>query len=523
MHEKSVDYFPSVYGHFECIIDLFLINKKNELKKATSHDFNGEFREELLGKAMTLNHTSAGSERRLSEPFQSRLVKILEKKKDVKSDKLENIFKIFRKDKISKTKLEKELNNFQAQCSLLDESLEKMTTKTAEETNLKHEFSLNEPTELKLNDFKIIYEHLDSSFDEISNNLDESTIIRFEKFLNKKIASSNQNYSMMDQSIDFTEPHDVVPDLPEIEPVELLESSSSKSSIISEEGYFSNHDSSISTITNEKQANECKFTDIKNTMRTYSSPELINDFNAYQASLDLLTNDNFNISGIYTLSESISDDIEENFELKYIEPIEPPLEFRESVTPKSIGPPSRKCLNVQVQINEFEKRARFSIRNLRKIYESKESQKPPEILMPIKQLVTNFERFSRNMNSSNSELDDENKENETMNEYEHLKENSFDTVNTSRITETLNTSKKIETLNTSRITDTLNTTKAIGTLNKSKTIDTLNTSKTKEIKAKLKTKTSHEIMKQRVDTDFQNLEEFKINVKDLISKFEFKI
>ena len=101
------------------------------------------------------------------------------------------------------------------------------TTSTSHEDN---------KVEIKLNDFEIIYQHLDKSRDPSTTPSQQPTVVsQFEKFLNKKIATSEPREcgSAIDTDIFESASH------------------SSKSSINSEEGYYSNHDSSVSTLTNE--------------------------------------------------------------------------------------------------------------------------------------------------------------------------------------------------------------------------------------------------------------------------------
>ena len=220
------------------------------MKKSKSQTMEEQKKEHIIEPPSSVPINIFLNKRRLSEPYQSPLIQHLDTKNHDKClDKHQSyhsipyMFKKFYK----KEKLKKKLN-FEE--NLQSDSLNETHETTGNNNDNNHPLDLskldnNTSIEIKLNDFEIIYNNLDVTFEAIKNPLDESTVLNFGKFLNQKIATSkNNNDSTTLLTSSYIEKIN--------KPMNIYNSSlSSKSSINSEEGYYSNHDSSVSTVINE--------------------------------------------------------------------------------------------------------------------------------------------------------------------------------------------------------------------------------------------------------------------------------
>lgn len=179
--------------------------------------------------AHTTNQTN--SRRRLSEHFQSSIKKLLDKKPDNKTDSL---LKSFRRDKISNRLFSNQ--KFKSNCSILNESTSN-ETKAQENSPIEIKLDYDQASHLMNTSYMSVY----SSFEKI----DQSAILKFESILNennKKInefdfcyCDSNDSFSSTSKDIILKQTEEII-------------------SSNSEEGYYSNHDSSstVSTLINEQ-------------------------------------------------------------------------------------------------------------------------------------------------------------------------------------------------------------------------------------------------------------------------------
>lgn len=202
---------------FKRIKDLRHTLKISDLKRSNSQ----EFKPKPLVESTTTQTNN--NKRRLSEHFQSSIKKLLDKKTDSKSDGVQNFLKSFRKDKLPSKLFSS--NKYKSNCSILNET---------NEFNKSYESHI----ELKLNNET---SHLNTSHD--TSQIDQSTILKFETLLNenKREITTQTDYEFF--YCDSVESFNSMEQ--QLTPTKL----SSKSSINSEEGYYSNHDSSSNTST----------------------------------------------------------------------------------------------------------------------------------------------------------------------------------------------------------------------------------------------------------------------------------
>jgi len=221
------------------------------LKRSTSQDFKSRQIIETVpsGSSGPANSTPAppllnSNKRRLSEHFQTSLKKFLDKKQqpDKMDTSVQSLLKSFRKDKLTESIQSNVINSnrFKSNCSILNESLnEQQGTIRLDDSQIEIKLGSYNASQLNIStDSYLIEKH----------KLNQSTILKMESLLNEETKKRNEfEFCYCDSAQSFNS-------LNESKHQEKIEGMlSSKSSVDSEEGYYSNHDSSstVSTLVNE--------------------------------------------------------------------------------------------------------------------------------------------------------------------------------------------------------------------------------------------------------------------------------
>lgn len=338
---------------------------KNDFKNTSCQNFE-EFESKLECQdpnttAPASSMISSMTKRRISEPFKSPLFNMLSKRYNenntskksldtvantgahtAKTDiSLQNVFKkLYKTGKYGKKKLNLSGNLSQSQYLT---GTTNTTFSDGTENSDSNNLNKNTAVEIKLNDFEIIYQHMDSSFDLIqSDPLNDTTVSKFEKFINKKIATSEDKPEFIYDSstIKRNKDRDVLINQKILDEhlmkmnhnTEIYESSlSSKSSINSEEGYYSNHDSSVSTLINEIQSDE--------NLKKYDLQKIISTPESQRKRLTDSSSDQFSSSSSSTHDQNnnniIHIEIINNFESSNLDN-EPAYLFNNSITEQNL-------------------------------------------------------------------------------------------------------------------------------------------------------------------------------------------
>ena len=291
-HNESLklnnDFIKKKMTTFKRLAD-FRYSLKNDFKKAPKPTGLGS---ELAIEDKSKNHLH---ERRLSMPLnQSRFVKILDKTLNTedlanktnlsddtkildkpKDERIERLLSKFRREKTDRSKKPR-----------LDSSLsrenEKFNIEPVNIDKLDVQVNENEPVEISRNNYEKFYKELDHSFNEVAGTLEENILSHYEKILNEKTKNVNESsiekkiYESIKSSKHKAEPDSINAYRTRInnrKDSTALTSSSSQTSLNSEEGYYSNHDSSISAVGNQNQYDINSM--LKPEQRTLSTPELL--------------------------------------------------------------------------------------------------------------------------------------------------------------------------------------------------------------------------------------------------------
>ena len=355
----------------------------------------------------------------------------------------------------------------------------------------------NTSIEIKLNDFEIIYNNLDVTYEAIKNPLDESTVLNFEKFLNQKIATSNNNaspcqYKPNESNTLLTSSYiDKM-----VKPTNIYNSSlSSKSSINSEEGYYSNHDSSVSTVINETNLDDESLNLDKLTQPSFKSYQMHDSFE--------ITKNNIIHIEIINNSESLPP-TESNLARprNQIENVDI-LKLENNKIIINNGNYDLSALNnvqkfrYKKKCANFCKRRNLSDLKLNSLGNYYEANNKLATISDVKlNNNLNYTKFSRNLNRSSLSLCDDT---DNLNEDE--------TLNIAQVYSSDINSKEIDQLN--------NTIPYASKCKSHSSLIVLNSNGRSSLERRLNKSLV-------VESKLENMADKKINVKDLISKFETK-
>lgn len=254
------------------------------------------------GPAMSTPSATSSNKRRLSEHFQSSIKKFLDKKQQIDKQSaadtsVQGLLKSFRKEKFQNLTPNPVTNlnsnhRFKSNCSILNETLNEQLQQTTGKLD-------DSQIEIKL-DNTLDTSQLNISTDSFSfelSQLNQSTLLKIENLLNeeKQKQTAEFEYSecgvFCDSAQSFNSLADGRHEIEKEKCNHIEEILSSKSSVNSEEGYYSNHDSSstVSTLINEtmqkSMATKSKPRHNQDSTLIYSEPSITPDISSRRLSI----------------------------------------------------------------------------------------------------------------------------------------------------------------------------------------------------------------------------------------------